>query len=337
MLESTTPVSLSSIAIHWRASFDAAENALRAATRCRRSIGFAPGELEHRTAQLLLERRELSALLDAIAREEHATIRHPLSAPRATVSMVGLPVGTQACVFDLDGVLTGSADVHAAAWRETLDAFLRHRIERSGNRFSVPYFDLRRDYYGLIHGRPRLEGIRAFLASRGIALPEGRPSDDPGAETVHGLANRKNVLFQRRLAHYPVEVLGGARRYLEAVAEAGLDRAVVSPSTNTQAILERCGLAYLVHECIDGRAMEREGMASKPAPDTLLAACGKLGLSPGQVVAFDTLPAGVRASRAAGVGYIVGVDRHGGEVLRRSGADLVVADLAELLDASLGE
>ena len=251
--------------------------------------------------------------------------------------MVGLPVGTQACVFDLDGVLTASADVHAAVWRETLDAFLRNRIDRAGNRFSVPYFDLRKDYYGLIHGKPRLEGIHAFLASRGIVLPEGHPSDDPGAETVHGLANRKNLLFQRRLARYPVAVLGGSRRYLEAAAEAGLDQAVVSPSTNTRAILESCGLAHLVYQCIDGRAMERGGMAIKPAPDTLLAACGKLGLPPERVAAFETLPAGVRAARAAGMSYIVGIDRHGGEELRRGGADLVAADLAELLDASLGE
>jgi beta-phosphoglucomutase-like phosphatase (HAD superfamily) len=337
MFDTTAPVSLSSVAIHWRACLDAEESALAAAARCGRSVGFPSGELGVRTGRLAEERREVATLLDALARQEHVTISHPLSAPRATARMLGLPVGTRACVFDLDGVLTASADVHAAAWRETLDTFLRHRVDRADQRFAVPYFDLRRDYDALIHGKPRLEGIHAFLASRGITLPEGEPGDVPGSETVHGLANRKNELFKRRLARHPLVVLRGSNRYLEAAAEARLGRAVVSPSSNARGILERSGLTHLVQECIDGRVMTQEGMARKPAPDTLTGACRRLGVPPAQVAAFETLPAGVEAARNAGVGFVVGIDRHGGEELRRRGADLVVADLAELLDPALGD
>ena len=336
MFDTTAPVSLSSVAIHWRACLDAEESAIAAAARLG-SVGFAPAEVGLRTSQLAAERREVSTLLDALARQEHVTISHPLTAPRATVRMLGLPVGTQACVFDLDGVLTASADVHAAAWRETLDTFVRHRADRAGQRYSVPYFDLHRDYDALIHGKPRLEGIHAFLASRGITLPEGSPTDAPGLETVQGIANRKNELFRRRLARHPLVVLRGSNRYLEAAGEARLGRAVVSPSENTRAILERSGLAHLVRECIDGRVMKREGMAGKPAPDTVLAACRRLGVAPVHVAAFETLPAGVEAARNAGVGFVVGIDRHGGEELRRRGADVVVADLAQLLDPALGD
>lgn len=321
----------------WRTSLDTTLDALAAARTCGHSLGFPPGELEARIHDVQAERQQVAALLDGIAHDAHVTVRHPLSAPRAAPRMLGLPNGILACLFDLDGVLTGSAQVHAAAWRDTLDAFVHERIDRSGGRVEIPFFDLRRDYYGLIHGKPRLEGIHAFLASRGIALPEGEPSDAPGTHTVHGLANRKNAAFQRRLAREPLAVLRGASRYLEAAHEAGLERVVISPSRNTAAILERAGLARLVPLCIDGRAMEEESLDRKPAPDTLLFACERIGVPPAAAAVFETLPDGVRAAKAAGIGFVVGLDRHGRDVLLEAGADVAVADLADLLDPALGE
>ena len=333
LLEKERPVTLDRVTADWRRSLDAASGALSAADRIG---GLLPGELAAHWRGVATERSAVTALLDAIARETHVAIRHPLSAPRATNRMLGLPVAVRACLFDLDGVLTGSAQVHAAAWRDTLDSFVAQRSEATGERFSVPFFDLHRDYDRLIHGRPRLDGVRAFLASRGIVLPEGHIGDRPGSHSVHGLANRKNELFRRRLAHEPMATLRGAGRYLDAAGEAGLARAVVSPSSNSRAILERAELGRFVDLCVDGRTMAEENLAPKPAPDVLVLACERLGLDPEQAAAFETLPAGVQAARAAGIGFVVGVDRHGGETLTRAGADAVVADLAELLDPALG-
>ena len=284
---------------------------------------------------MAVERDSVSKLLDAVAQEEHIRFRRPLSAPPATHRAIGLPRTVHACLFDLDGVLTGSAPVHAAAWRDTLDRFMRERLEETGHRFPVRYFDLAEDYDGLIHGRPRLDGIRAFLESRGMRLPEGNAADAPGTHTVHGLANRKNATFQRRLAHEPVAVLGGAMSYLEAAREARLPRAVISASRNTRAILEHAGLAHLIQVCIDGRVIAHENLEWKPAPDVFLLACRQLQVRPDEIAAFETLPAGVAAARAAGVGFVVGVDRHGKDTLRRAGADMIVTDLSELLDPHL--
>jgi beta-phosphoglucomutase-like phosphatase (HAD superfamily) len=326
-------VTLDRVTADWRRSLDAASGALSAAGRIG---GLPPGELAARSREVAAERSAVTALLDEIAQETHVAIRHPLSAPRATNRMLGLPVAVRACLFDLDGVLTGSAQVHAAAWRDTLDSFVAQRSEATGQRFSAQFFDLHRDYDRLIHGRPRLDGVRAFLSSRGIALPEGQAGDRPGSHTVHGLANRKNELFQRRLAREPMATLRGAGRYLDAATEAGLDRAVVSPSSNTRAILERAELGGFVEVCVDGRTMAEENLAPKPAPDVLVFACERLGVDPEQAAAFETLPVGVQAARAGGIGFVVGVDRHGRQTLTRAGADIVVADLAELLDPALG-
>jgi beta-phosphoglucomutase-like phosphatase (HAD superfamily) len=235
-----------------------------------------------------------------------------------------------ACVFDLDGVLTTSAAVHAAAWAETLDSFLLQRAER-GNRQFIP-FDRRRDYEDHLAGRPRLGGVRSFLASRGIGLPEGNPGDEPGAETVWGLANRKNLALRQRLDREGVAAFAGSRCYLEAARIARLHPAVVSPSSNTATILERTGLAHLLEQRIDGNTMEAERLRGKPAPDTLVAACERLHVEPGESAAFETTPAGVTAARAAGFKFVVGVSRSdNGGALRASDADLVIDDLAELL------
>jgi beta-phosphoglucomutase-like phosphatase (HAD superfamily) len=327
-----TPVDLETLPIRWRSSFDAAALALSAAGGYGRGSGLPADEIAWRSRRLAAERDAVSELLDVIAREEHVHYRRPLSAPPATNRALGLPRSVRACLFDLDGVLTGSAQVHAAAWRDALDGLMRARLEETRHRFPVRFFNVANDYYELIHGRPRLDGIHAFLDSRGIDLPEGSAADPPGVNTVHALANRKNAIFQRRLAHEPMTVLAGAMSYLEAAREAGLARAVISPSANTRAILDRAGLTRLIQVCIDGRVIERGNLEWKPAPDALLLACRQLQLLPEDVASFETLPAGVAAARAAGAGFVVGVDRHGAETLRRAGADVVVADLSELLD-----
>jgi beta-phosphoglucomutase-like phosphatase (HAD superfamily) len=245
--------------------------------------------------------------------------------------MLGLPSGVIACVFDLDGVLTTSATLHARAWTETFDSFLLDRAERSGREF-IP-FDPHGDYLDHIAGRPRLDGVRAFLGSRGISLPEGTPGDAAGAPTVNGIASRKNEAMQMRLQRQGVAAFHASRSYLEASRMVGVRRAVVSASANTAVILERAGLAHLIEERIDGTTIEARHLLPKPAPDTVLAACQALRLQPSQTAAFETTPAGIAAARAAGIKLVIGVDRGGyTEELRASDADLVVGDLAEFVD-----
>jgi HAD superfamily hydrolase (TIGR01509 family) len=327
------PIDLEALSSRWRAALNAAQDALVSAGR---SIDAA--ELNDRRTRLTRERSETARLLESIAHEERVSLVHRLEGPRPTLAMLGLPPGTAACVFDLEGVLTGSAAVHAAAWAETFEPFLLARAEKTGERFG-PYapFNPRTDYVDHIHGRPRLEGVRAFLASRGIRLPEGEPADPPGAETVHGLANRKNEAFLHRLATEGITPFEGSRRYLDAVRDAGVRSAVVSASANTLAILDRAGLRRLVDQRVDGTTIVADRLRAWPAPDVLLAACRKLGVEPDAAAVFETAPAGVAAGRAARFALVVGVDRRGdGEALRQSGADLVVTDLAELLDPALG-
>ena len=290
------------------------------------------------TAVVMERRRHLgeqhvrvARILQGMARD-HA-LRSPLirwlGGPRISRRVLGLPDRVTACVFDLDGVLTTSEQVHVAAWAEALDGFLFERAERRREEFAP--FDRGHDYELWVAGRPRVEGLRAFLGSRGIDLPEGDPGDPPGAETVQGLANRKNALLQRRLADEGVHAFAGSRSYLEAARIFGLRRGVVSASGNTAAILERAGLEHLIERRIDGEAIAAEGLRPKPDPDTLLAACARLGLDPGACAAFESSRAGIAAARAAGFALVVGVNRHGQRSpLRPGDADLVVNDLAEL-------
>jgi HAD superfamily hydrolase (TIGR01509 family) len=317
----------------WRLAFAAAEDALHAETGRLDAL-----ELRHRAARLTEERRGVAGLLEAFARENHLRLRRSLSAPRATRRMLGLPSETAVCLFDLDGVLTASASLHAAAWAETFDEFLAHRMPSGGEEFAhlVRPFDPHGDYIAHLHGRPRLEGVREFLASRAIRLPEGDAQDRPGRETVNGLANRKNEVLGRLLEREGVAAYAGSRRFLEAVREAGVHSVVISASANTAEILERSGLAGLVDEQVDGRVMRRERLHAKPAPDTLRAACRLLAVAPGDAAAFETTSEGIAAARSAGIRLVVGVDRTGdAEVLREAGADRVVGDPAELLDAAL--
>jgi beta-phosphoglucomutase family hydrolase len=246
--------------------------------------------------------------------------------------VLGLPDDTRACLFDLDGVLTQTAKIHAAAWKEMFDSYLRARAQEQGEKF-VP-FDPARDYDEYVDGKPRYDGVRSFLEARGIELPEGDPSDPPGAETVTGLGNRKNELVLKMIRERGVEVYEGSVRYVRAVKKAGLRRAVVSSSANTQDVLKSAGIADLFEEIVDGNTVVREGLKGKPAPDTFLAGARAVGVAPDQAAVFEDALAGVQAGRAGDFGLVVGVDRVGqAAALREHGADVVVSDLAELLDA----
>jgi len=245
--------------------------------------------------------------------------------------MLGLPTGIRVCLFDLDGVLTDTAAVHAAAWKEMFDQFLRDYAEQHG----LPYrpFDARAEYDAYVDGKPRMDGVRDFLASRGITLPEGTPSDPPDATTVNGLGNRKNEAVQQRIRTDGVHVFEGSRRYLQAAEQAGLRRAVVSSSANTREVLDVTGLAQYVEEIVDGVTIRTDGLKGKPAPDTFLAAARRFGVDPSEAAVFEDALAGVAAGRAGGFGRVVGVDRVGQAAeLAAHGADVVVQDLAELLD-----
>jgi beta-phosphoglucomutase family hydrolase len=245
--------------------------------------------------------------------------------------MLGLPDGIRGCLFDLDGVLTQTAKVHAAAWKEMFDAFLRERARQTGQPF-VP-FDPVAEYDEYVDGKPRADGTRSFLASRGIALPEGHPGDPPDALTVNGLGNRKNLIVLRRIREDGVEAYPGSVRYVRAVRDAGLPRAVVSASANCRDVLVAAGIEELFDARIDGVVAEREHLRGKPAPDTFLAGARALGLRPAAAAVFEDAQAGVAAGRAGGFGFVVGVDRVGqAEALKEHGADIVVTDLAELLE-----
>ena len=245
--------------------------------------------------------------------------------------MLGLPKGTRGCLFDLDGVLTKTAKVHDAAWKEMFDDFLRDRSRQTGQPF-VP-FDPVKDYDEYVDGKPREDGTRAFLASRGIDLPEGGEGDPPRAQTIHGLSNRKNQIVLQRIHTDGVEAYEGSVRYVRAVRDAGLRRAVVSSSANAHDVLVAAGIEDLFETRIDGVVAERDHLRGKPAPDTFLAGARALGLEPPAAAVFEDALAGVAAGRAGGFGCVVGVDRAGqADELRKHGADVVVTDLAELLD-----
>jgi beta-phosphoglucomutase family hydrolase len=244
--------------------------------------------------------------------------------------MVDLPDPITTCLFDLDGVLTQTAKVHAQAWKEMFDGFLRDHAERTGQPFEE--FDRPTDYDEYVDGKPRLDGVRSFLESRGIELPMGSPSDPPEAETIHALGTRKNDLVLQLIEEQGVEAYEGSVRFVEAAREQGLRRAVVSSSTNCEEVLRAAGIEHLFEVRIDGRVAEREQLNGKPAPDTFLAGARALGAEPAQCAVFEDAQAGVEAGRAGDFGWVVGVDRTGQRAaLERRGADVVVDDLAELL------
>jgi beta-phosphoglucomutase family hydrolase len=237
------------------------------------------------------------------------------------------------CLFDLDGVLTQTAEVHAAAWKEMFDGYLRERAARTGEELIA--FDAVGDYDEYVDGKPRYEGVRSFLDSRGVHLPPGDPSDATAAETIDGLGNRKNEIVLRMIRDLGFEAYEGSVRYVRAARGAGLSRAVVSSSTNCRDVLIAAGIEDLFDQRIDGVVADREHLKEKPAPDTFLAGARALGIEPGQAAVFEDALAGVAAGRAGGFACMVGVDRADqADAPREHGADLVVSDLAELLDAA---
>ena len=242
--------------------------------------------------------------------------------------MLGLPDRIQVCLFDLDGVLTPTAKVHQAAWKEMFDEYLRGRAERTHEPFAP--FEAH-DYDTYVDGKQRADGVRSFLASRGIELAQGAPDDPPANETVAGLGNRKNDLVLALLERDGVAPYEGSERYVRAVRDAGLQCAVVSSSANSRAVLRAAGILDLFVVIVDGVVAVRDGLNGKPAPDTFLAAARALNVEPAQGAVFEDALAGVEAGHAGGF-HVVGVDRVGhAEALRERGADVVVADLAELL------
>jgi beta-phosphoglucomutase family hydrolase len=244
--------------------------------------------------------------------------------------LLGLPDSIRACLFDLDGVLTQTARQHAAAWKEMFDAFLRARAAEAGTPF-VPFAPA--DYDEYVDGKPRYDGVRSFLASRGIQLPDGDPSDPPSADTIAGLGNRKNELVLAIMREDGVEPYEGSVRYVHAVRDAGLRRAVVSASANCRDVLVAAGIEDFFEARVDGVVAEREQLQGKPAPDTFLFAAAAIDVSRDQAAVFEDALAGVAAGRAGSFGFVVGVDRVGqADALREHGADIVVRDLAELLE-----
>ena len=252
---------------------------------------------------------------------------------RVDRSSLGLPSPIDACLFDLDGVLTQTAKVHAKAWKTMFDAFLKKRASGTGEDFRA--FDEIGDYDAYVDGKPREDGVRSFLASRNITLPEGSEEDPPAADTVHGLGNRKDQLFLQLIHTQGVEAYEGSVRYVHAARAAALKLAVVSSSKNCTEVLRAARLDGLFDAQVDGNVAHARGLAGKPAPDTFLEAARMLGATPAQGAVYEDALAGVAAGRAGKFGLVVGVDRVGqAPALREHGADVVVRDLAELMQTS---
>lgn len=229
-----------------------------------------------------------------------------------------------AALFDLDGVLTPTAEVHMRAWSDMFNAYL------AGRGLAEPYTDA--DYFTYVDGKPRYDGVRSFLASRGIVLPDGDPSDEPALETVCGLGNRKNGAFSAVLERDGVAPYPGSVQLLDYLTDRGVKMAVVSSSQNAPSVLQAAGLLDRFGVIVDGKLARAEGLPGKPAPDTYLFAAAALGVPKERAVVFEDAVSGVQAGHAGAFGLVVGVDRGvGAESLADEGADLVVSDLAELL------
>ncbi|MES1248824.1 MAG: HAD-IA family hydrolase [Actinomycetota bacterium] len=307
---------LDTVADDWQLAFDQAQRALDAAGK-----SFSPEELHERRRRLAQERADTARELVALARDAgvHET---PWIAPWAvTPALLGLPDTVRACIFDLDGVLTDSHVMQAAAWAEALDPLLLEMSEHPGRHF-IP-FDRDAEYSVYLDGRPRLEGLQLFLAGRGIRVE---------MDEALAIARRKSEIVGRALHHRGLNARAGARRYLESAGHAGLGRAVVSSSTRTLPMLELADLATLVDARVDADQITNGSLHSRPAPDLLLRACELLEVEPHEAVSFTHIPDGVAAARAAGMQSIgVAMGEAGRERLRVHGAELVVPCLADLL------
>ena len=249
------------------------------------------------------------------------------AAARPHARALRLPRTVAACLFDLDGVLTDTAALHAEAWKQMFDEFLR------GREASYVPFDLRGDYALYVDGKERSDGVRGFLVARGIRIPEGAPGDPVSADTVHGLGNRKNALVLRLIRERGVVPFADARRFVEAVRAAGLATAVVSSSTNCRDVLQASALADLFDERVDALTAAERGLRGKPHPDMFLEAARALGVRPDAAAVFEDALVGVEAGRDGGFALVVGVARGvSPALLRAHGADLVVRELTELLE-----
>lgn len=241
--------------------------------------------------------------------------------------MLGLPDSITTCLFDLDGVLTDTASVHRTAWKQMFDAYLE---AKNGKDFR-PFTD--DDYNKYVDGKPRQDGVRDFLASRAIQLPDGSADDGGDSETVWGLGNRKNEKLQHEIERNGVQVYEGSRRYLQLAQAQGLRRIVVSSSANTEMVLQVTGLGQYVEGRVDGVTLAEQHITGKPAPDSFLAGARLAGAAPDQAAVFEDATSGVAAGRAGNFGFVVGVDRVGhAAALRQNGADVVVQDLSELIE-----
>jgi beta-phosphoglucomutase family hydrolase len=264
-----------------------------------------------------------------------AVVNEPASdGPRSPTGVL-TPARFDAVLFDLDGVLTSTARIHAAAWKQMFDDYLGARSRRTAEPFRP--FDLRADYKQYVDGKPRYDGVRSFLASRGIALPEGSPASPPEEASVCGLGNRKDELVRQAIHGGRVHAYPGATTLAGWLRRRGLKMAVVSSSHNCAEILRAAGIEDLFQVRVDGEVIDRLRLRGKPAPDTYLHAAERLGVAPARAVVVEDALAGVQAGRAGAFGLVVGVDRGGSaELLRNNGADLVVSDLGELLGEHAG-
>jgi beta-phosphoglucomutase family hydrolase len=236
-----------------------------------------------------------------------------------------------AVLFDMDGVLTSTAEIHSSSWKTMFDDFLRHRAAEKKEPFRP--FDIQTDYKRYVDGKLRYEGVRSFLASRDIALAEGTPEDPPTVETVCGLGNRKDELVKAAIAQGKVESYPDSVALVGRLREQGIRTAVVSASNNCEEVLRVAGILDLFELRVDGVVASTLSLPGKPAPDTFLEAARVLGVSPARAVVVEDAIAGIQAARTGGFGLVVGVDRGGsGDALRAEGADVVVTDLAELLN-----
>jgi HAD superfamily hydrolase (TIGR01509 family) len=327
-MRSRYPLELQTISAHWQRALDAAGGALDAA-----SGSLLAPDLAHRRHELHSERHHTAEMLTRLANVTGARPTPWLSPVPVSTTMLGLPKGVRACVFDVEGVLTNGGALHAWAWGEVFDDVLLQLSAQTSWHF-IP-FDRTGDYRAFFDGRARLEGIHLFLASRGIRLPEWRPDDPAEAHTAYGLARRKGELLAGGVRARGVVALPGAVRYLEAAGRASLGRAVVSASASTLPMLELAGLATLVEERVDADAIRDEGLRSRPAPDQLLLACRRLGVAPEEAVTLTHSPAGVAAGNAAGIAVVGVADGAQAEALQAVGAERVVPSLEALLDRRL--
>lgn len=323
----TRPFELETASSRWQSALDAADRALAAANSL-------PGtELARRRRALLRERERAATALARLAATTRVQPAPWLSPVHVTKQMLGLPGDVGACLFDLDGVLTDSGVLHAEAWGDVFDAFLLASSEQTGWHF-IP-FDRDSDYRSYFDGRTRIEGVHAFLASRGIQLPEGSPADGAAVRSAYGLAARKNDAFEHVLVSKGVAPLPGVWRYLQAAGRAGVGRAVISASERTAAIVRLAHLSSLVETRIDAQLMRHDKLRSRPAPDTLVAACRRLRVDPAASVSVTHSLGGIVAARAAGIPVIGVAAEPYAELLRRAGASQIVPSLDQLLDSRL--